>query len=65
MKAYVLTVKSHPWLLPAVEDALRTCQQTASVRFPNWREPSALAAVDLSLTAIFSLRLTHCVISEC
>ena len=23
MKAYVLTLKSHPWLLPAVEDALR------------------------------------------
>jgi hypothetical protein len=24
MKAYVLTLKSHPWLLPAVEDALRS-----------------------------------------
>ena len=23
MKVYVVTVKSHPWLLPPVEDALR------------------------------------------
>ena len=28
MKTYVLTLKSHPWLLPAVEDALRNLSTT-------------------------------------
>jgi phosphatidylserine/phosphatidylglycerophosphate/cardiolipin synthase-like enzyme len=30
MKAYVLTLKSHPWLLPAVEDALRNSPTTSA-----------------------------------